>query len=99
MNKTLLESQERAYQSAIDAVVEQMNDGIMKLETTIVDLTTSLQFNQREIDDLKSVIKEHEKEKQVIKVKLYQQAIIINSSKSEIECLEERCNYMEDYSR
>lgn len=99
MIKTLLESQERAYKSAMDVVVKQMNDRIMKLESTVADLTTSLQFSQREIDDLKSTIKEHDKEKQVTNVKIDQQVAAINSSKSEIETLEERCNYMEDYSR
>ncbi|KAK3890961.1 hypothetical protein Pcinc_005128 [Petrolisthes cinctipes] len=96
---TLLESQERAYKSAMDTVVKQMNDRIMKLESTVSDLTTSLQFSQREIDDLKSTIKELGKEKQFIKVKMDQQAAVINSSKSEIVSLGERCNYMEDYSR
>lgn len=99
MIKTLLESQERVYKSAMDAVVKQMNDRIMKLESTVADLTTSLQFSQREIDDLKSTIKEYEKEKQDTKVKVDQQAAAINSSKVQIESLEERCNYMEDYSR
>lgn len=97
--KTLLESHERVYKSALDAVVKQMNERIMKLESTVADLTTSLQFSQREIDDLKSTIKQHEKEKQDTKVKMDQQADVINSSKVEIESLEDRCNYMEDYSR
>ena len=61
--KILLESQERAYKKAMDAVVKQMNDRIMKLESTVADLTTCLQFSQREIEDLKSSIKDHEKEK------------------------------------
>lgn len=99
MIKTLLESQERAYKSAMDTVVKQMNDRIMKLESTVSDLTTSLQFSQREIDDLKSTIKEHEKEKQMIKGKMDQQTSIINLNKSEIEGLGERCNYMENFSR
>lgn len=99
MIKALLESQERAYKSAMDMVVQQMNDRIMKLESTVAELTASLQFSQGEIDDLKSTIKEHEKEKQVTKDKMVQQEAAINSLKSENESLEERCNFMEDYSR
>lgn len=56
MMKTLLEYKERAYQSALEVVVKQMNERIMKLETTDADLTTSLEFSQREIDDLNSKV-------------------------------------------
>lgn len=97
--KTLLESQERAYKTAMDMVVKQMNDRIEKLESTVADLTSSLQFSQGEIDDLKSAIKQLEKDKQDAKIKMDRQEADINSSKSEIESLEDRCNYMEDYSR
>ena len=76
--KTLLESQERAYKSGMDAVVKQMNERIMKLESTAAELTNGLEYSQREIDALKSTIKEHEKEKQVTKVKIDQQEATIN---------------------
>ncbi|KAK4292470.1 hypothetical protein Pmani_034757 [Petrolisthes manimaculis] len=97
--KTLLESQERAYKSAMDTVVKQMNDRIMKLESTVSDLTTSLQFSQREIDDLKSTSKELGKEKQFIQVKMDQQAAVMNSSKSEIVNLGERYSPVRGTSR
>ncbi|KAK3893299.1 hypothetical protein Pcinc_002855 [Petrolisthes cinctipes] len=68
--KTMLESQERAYKAAMEVVVKQMNDQIKKLEGKVSDLTVSLEFTQREVDELKSEIKEqtkssHEKMKQL----------------------------------
>ncbi|KAK3871051.1 hypothetical protein Pcinc_023786 [Petrolisthes cinctipes] len=68
--KTMLESQERAYKTAMEMVVNQMNDQIKKLEGKVSDLTVSLEFTQREVDELKSDIKEqtkssHEKIKQL----------------------------------
>lgn len=83
--KTMLDSQERAYKAAMDVVVKQMNDQITKLESTISDLTTSLEFTQRELDDMKSEIKEYVKEKKDAKMRMDQ--------------LEERVNYQEDYNR
>lgn len=80
---------------AMDAVVKQMNDRMMKLESKVADLTTS----QRGTDGLNSAIKENEKEKKDTKVKMDQQTAAIDSSKLEIESQEERCNYMEDYNR
>ncbi|KAK3892147.1 hypothetical protein Pcinc_003983 [Petrolisthes cinctipes] len=66
----MLESQERAYKTAMEMVVNQMNDQIKKLEGKVSDLTVSLEFTQREVDELKSDIKEqtkssHEKIKQL----------------------------------
>ncbi|KAK3889136.1 hypothetical protein Pcinc_006877 [Petrolisthes cinctipes] len=68
--KTMLESQERAYKAAMEIVVKQMNDQIKKLEGKVSDLTVSLEFTQREVDELKTEIKEqtkssHEKMKQL----------------------------------
>ncbi len=88
--KTLLQAQEQAYKSAMDVVVQQMNEKIIKLESTVADLTTSLQYSQWEIEDLKTTIKEHNKEKQATKVKMDQQVTALITSKSEIERLEER---------
>lgn len=39
-----------------------MNDQIYKLEGKISDLTSSLEFTQREVDDLKHNAKDHDKE-------------------------------------
>lgn len=70
--KTMLDSQERAFNSALEIVVKQMNDQINKLEGKVLDLTTSLEFTQREVDDLKSKAKEHEKQQEANDIKLNQ---------------------------
>ena len=59
--KTMLDSQERAFNSALEIVLKQMNDQINKLEGKVLDLTTSLEFTQRKVDDLQSKAKEHER--------------------------------------
>ncbi len=68
--KMMLESQKQAYKSALDMVVKQMYDQINKLGNKISDLSTSLEFTQREVDDLKSRAKEHDKERKEDKTKI-----------------------------
>ncbi|MPC80140.1 Protein unc-13 C [Portunus trituberculatus] len=99
MIKALLESQENSYRSAMEVVIKQIREKITKLESNIADITTSLEFNQREMDELKSTIKNHEKEIETNKAIMDKQISVIDACKSRIESLEERCNYMEDYSR
>lgn len=70
--KTMLDSQERAFNSALEIVLKQMNDQINKLEGKVLDLTTSLEFTHREVDDLKSKAKEHEKQQEANDIKLNQ---------------------------
>lgn len=97
--KTLLDSQERAYKSAMELVVKQMNDQMRKLEGTVSDLTTSLEFTQREVDDLKSTVKIYEKEKLEANAKIEKLTDVIESSSFKMKELEERINYQDDYSR
>lgn len=97
--KTMLESQERAFKTALDIVVTQMNGHIDKLEGKVSDLTSSLEFTQREVDDLKSTAKEYEKEKKDFTKKIDQLTEQVESSAMKIKELEERTNYQEDYSR
>ena len=52
--------------------MKEMNDQINKLEGKVLDLTTSLEFTQREVDDLKSKAKEHEKQQEANDIKLNQ---------------------------
>ena len=55
--KALLDSQERAYRSALDIVTEQFKQRISSLENTVSDLTKSLQFTQAEVVDLQNEIR------------------------------------------
>lgn len=97
--KLLLEAQERAYNSALNMVVKQLNDQINKLEQKVSDLTTSLEYTQKEVDDLKANVKEHEKEKKEDKMKTDKLIQQIETSKLQVHELEEKVTYQEDYSR
>lgn len=90
--KILLESQERAYKSALDVVVKQMSDQINKLENKVSDLTTSLEFTQREVDDLKTNKRELERE-------MKEKNTTIEKLTLKVKDLDERVIYQEDYSR
>ena len=52
----LLESQERAYKGAMGVMVKHLTERIQTLESTISNLTASLEFCQREIDELKKML-------------------------------------------
>ena len=47
----------------MEVMVKYMTEQIQTLESTVTNLTTSLEFSQREIDELKKSITEHDKEK------------------------------------
>ena len=97
--KTMLESQERAYKAAMEMMVKQMNDQINKLEDKVSDLITSLEFTQREVDDLKATNKDYEKERIEAKNNIDKLNEQVKSSNEKIKELEDKINYQEDYSR
>lgn len=99
MIKAMLDSQERAYKSAMDILVKQMTERIDKLEGKVSDLTASLQFTQHEVDELKSTNKEHEREKKEAMSKMASLVDQLNISNERFKELEGRINYQEDYSR
>lgn len=92
MFKTLLDSQKQAYLSAIEVIKDQFNARVAALETRVSELTTSLEFTQAEVVELKGQVKALEKEK-----KNYDSAM--NVANSERQDLQNRCNYLDDYSR
>ncbi|KAK3867997.1 hypothetical protein Pcinc_017498 [Petrolisthes cinctipes] len=51
--KTILETQNQAYKSALEIFIGQINQKIQSLQTTVSDLQRSLEFTQKEVDDLK----------------------------------------------
>lgn len=97
--KTMLESQERAYLTAINAVTEQMNLQIQQLESGVSDLVTSLEFTQQELDEMKAQNKVCDEEIKKAKqggINLSAQA---DSSYEKIKVLEAKANFQEDYGR
>ena len=97
--KAMLDSQERAYKTAMDVVVKQLNDQISKLDGKVDDLTKSLEFTQQEVDELKANIKENGKERSEDKYKIQNLTEQLESSHDKIKELENRVNLQEDYSR
>ena len=95
----LLESQERAYKGAMDVMVRHLTERIQTLESTVSYLTASLEFSQREIDELKNAMKEHDKENLANKKTIDTLTHHIDSSQQQIRSMEERLNYQDDYSR
>lgn len=90
--KVLLDSQERTYKTALDLVVKQMSEHINKLENKVSDLTTSLEFTQSEVDNLKTNARELNKERKEDKT-------TIEKLVQKVKELEEKVIYQEDYSR
>ncbi|KAK4321348.1 hypothetical protein Pmani_007829 [Petrolisthes manimaculis] len=54
--KTLLASQEQAYRGALEVYIGQTNDKINALQSTIKEVTQSLEFTQQEVDQLKQQV-------------------------------------------
>ncbi|MPC19425.1 hypothetical protein E2C01_012339 [Portunus trituberculatus] len=90
--KLLIETQGKAFNTAMDIVVEQLKDRILTVERTMTDLTRSLEFTQAETVDLKNEVKMLRKSEAEYKT-------TIDSLKQGVEELEKRANYQEDYNR
>ncbi|KAK4317015.1 hypothetical protein Pmani_011876 [Petrolisthes manimaculis] len=56
--KVLLDSQAKAFHTAMDFVAEQFKSRIQEAEATIQDLSRSLEFTQAEVKDLQNEVKE-----------------------------------------
>ena len=76
-----------------------MNERITQLEGKVSVLTTSLEFTQKEVDDLKSLTKEQEEERKGAKLKINTLIEEVKEKDDKIKELEERINYQDDYSR
>ncbi|KAK3853938.1 hypothetical protein Pcinc_039550 [Petrolisthes cinctipes] len=90
--KVLLDSQAKAFHTAMDFVAEQFKSRIQEAEATIQDLSRSLEFTQADVKDLQNEVKELRK--------LQSESVAPNDVlKSQVKDLEHRLNYQEDYSR
>ena len=97
--KMMLESQERSFKLSLDTVVKEMHNQISKLENKISELTTSLEFTQREVDELKSKVKDQDKDRKDDKNKIENLNKQVESSNQKVKELEHKVVYQEDYSR
>lgn len=61
--KTLLASQDQAFRSTLDILIEQIKDDARSTESAINELTISLEFTQKEVEDLKQEVENHKQVK------------------------------------
>ena len=92
MLNRVLASQEKAFLSAIEVMKEQFQARITAPETRVTDLTSSLEYTQAEVLELKEHVKALENDKN-------NNLKNIEDSASKVKELENRCNYLDDYSR
>lgn len=97
--KTLLDSQNQAFQGAIEVFMKQVNENVRSLQSTIGELRTSLEFTQKDLEDMKQELKKHQEEKKNDQEIIKKLSEDLQSRKKIINELEERVNYQEDYSR
>lgn len=90
--KVFLEAQNKTFKTALNIVVEQLKSRIEQSEGAIKDLVRSLEFSQAEVKDLQSEVRQLKKSETDCKT-------TIDGLKRNIEELERRLNYQEDYNR
>ena len=95
----LLATQDQAYKGALETMMKQVYDKISSLESTVGELKRSLEYTQGEVDDLKTEIKTLNKEKEADKTTIQDLQNKCKDAGEKITNLEDRCNYLEDYSR
>lgn len=95
--KLVLEVQQEAHRDLIEVVRSTLNERIMQVEKQNAELIASLQFTQKEMDDVKETNAKQEEE--IIKMKKEKAELKNNNREDEMDELKRRMNYHEDYSR
>lgn len=60
--KTLLDSQNQAYRGALEVFKKEIGDNVNSLQSTISELKRSLEFTQKDVDELKQEVKLYQQE-------------------------------------
>ncbi|KAK3890813.1 hypothetical protein Pcinc_005258 [Petrolisthes cinctipes] len=93
--KTMLDMQQQAYRDAMEMVMKDLSSRIRQVESSNTELIRSLQYTQKEVEDLRADKKTLIEEVTTLKKELYK--------KSEVEDkfiqLQSRIDYQKDYSR
>ena len=97
--QTLMSTQDKAYQNALEIFVNQINRRLQAFQGVVNDLTRSLEFTQGEVADLQQQVKQLEGDKMSKEALIEKMTGDLRASEKVISELEERCNYQEDYSR
>lgn len=99
MFKLLLSTQDQAYRGALEIMMKQIHEEVGSLRSTVDDLRKSLEFTQGEVDNLRTEVKKLEKEKAADKTIIQDLRKQCHTANENCEILEDRCDYLEDYSR
>lgn len=97
--KTLLSEQGQAYRGAVDLLFKQVNENVRALQEKVNDLTVSLEYTQKEVDDLKRDMIRSKQEKIADDLTIKKLKDDLLASDKTVKELEERANYQEDYNR
>lgn len=97
--KLLLSTQDQAYRGALEMMMKQVFEEIGSLRSTADEMRRSLEFTQAQVDDFKNKIKKLEKEKEDDKTTINELKKKCQAAGESIDVLDDRCDYLEDYSR
>ncbi|KAK3877388.1 hypothetical protein Pcinc_017900 [Petrolisthes cinctipes] len=77
----------------------EVDEKVQSIQSSVVELTKSLEFSQKEIDDLKQEIKQHNHDKTVNKVTFKKLQDDLQTREKQVDILQESCNNLEDINR
>lgn len=97
--KTILDSQDQAYRSALELCMKQVNEDLRFYKSSVDDLKRSLEYTQAEVHELKSEVNQLERVRKEDKSIIANLTDQLTKSRSALGDLEDRANYQEDYNR
>ena len=83
----------------MEVLSKQLSDQCRQLQSTVHDLKTSLEYSQKEIDELKQQVKHLNQVNKSEKIMVSELSSDLQASRKDTEALEKRCNYLDDCSR
>lgn len=97
--KTALDSQNQAYRDALEIFMGQVENKVQALQATVSDLTRSLEFTQKDVEDLNIKMNQQQRELRDKDQLILDLSEKLKASEVHFKDLYERCNYQEDYNR
>ncbi|MPC72157.1 Protein unc-13 C [Portunus trituberculatus] len=96
--KTMLEVQDQAYRGFLEIQMKQVDDKLQSMQATINKLTRSLEFTQRDVDDLKEKVKLQDQEIKCRTKENQELTARLDASSNIIKELQDKSNYQENYN-
>lgn len=97
--KSLLDVQDKAYKNALELFMNQVDKKFQAFQTTINEVTKSLEFTQSELDEEKFEVKQLHRARKEDQDLIRRLSDELQEKSVLIKDLEERYNYQEDYNR